>query len=454
MKKVFNIEKSFYKKVFIIALPIIIQNLITSSLNIVDTMMIGKLGENEIAAVGIANQYFFLLNILIMGLFSGIGIFTSQYWGKKDIKNIKRLMGFGIICGVIVGAIFTIWAQVSPTSIMAIFNTDPIVIKLGAEYLSILSISYILTAISFNYAFGSRCVERTTVPMIASAIALGINTVLNYALIFGNFGAPELGVKGAAIATLIARILECVIIVGHVYLTKSPLAGSFKELFDFDFSFVKRVLFTIFPVLLNEACWGLGSVMYNVIYGRIGTQAIASVQIATTINNLFMVIVFGISSATLVIVGKEVGANQLDRAKKYGNNLLKIGFIISVVLSIALCIFASGIVSIYDVSEEVRLSAKAILYVTAVVMVIRVYNIIVIVGVLRGGGDTKTSLYIEALTMWLIGVPFAFIGAFIFKLPVHWVYALCTMEEIIKGIACYKRLKGGEWVKSLVSDNK
>ncbi|MGL4773069.1 MAG: MATE family efflux transporter [Clostridium sp.] len=446
-----NIEKSFYKKVFIIALPIIIQNLITSSLNIIDTMMIGKLGESEIAAVGIANQYFFLLNILMMGLFSGIGVFTSQYWGKKDIKNIRRLMGLGIICGVIMGTIFTIWAQVSPESIMEIFNTDPKVIQLGAEYLSILSLSYILTAISFNYAFGSRCIERTSVPMIASAIALGTNTILNWILIFGNLGAPALGVKGAAIATLIARILECLIIVSYVYYSKSPLAGTVKELFDFDFMYIKKILFTVFPVLLNEACWGLGAVMYNVIYGRIGTQAIASVQIATTINNLFMVVVFGISSATLVIVGKEVGAEEIERAKKYGNNLLKIGFIIAAILSVALCFSASGVVSIYDVSEEVKMSAKAILYVTAFIMIIRVYNIIVIVGVLRGGGDTKTSLYIEAITMWFIGVPFAFVGAFIFNLPVHYVYALSTVEEIVKGIACYKRLKGGKWVKSLVS---
>lgn len=451
MNKIFNIEKSFYKKVFIIALPIIIQNLITSSLNIVDTMMIGKLGEKEIAAVGIANQYFFLLSILLMGLFSGIGIFISQYWGKKDIKSIRKLMGLGIICGIIGGSIFTIWAQISPESIIGIFNTDTQVIRLGADYLKILSISYILTAISFNYAFGSRCIERTTVPMIASSIALVVNTFLNWILIFGNCGAPVLGVKGAAIATLIARVIECVIIVGNVYVSKSPLAERLKELFDLNFDFIKRVFLTVLPVLLNEACWGLGAVMYNVIYGRIGTQAIASVQIATTINNLFMVIIFGISSATLVIVGKEVGAGEYKCAQKYASNLIKLGFMVSIILAIGLSLSATVVVSIYDVSAEVKMAAKAILYVTSLVMIMRVYNIIVVVGVLRGGGDTKASLYIEALTMWLIGVPFAFLGAFVLKLPVYFVYALCTAEEVVKAIACFTRLKSNKWIKNLVN---
>ncbi|MEG2108787.1 MAG: MATE family efflux transporter, partial [Clostridium sp.] len=217
MTKIFKMDKAFYKKALVIALPIVIQNFITSSLNIVDTMMIGKLGENEIAAVGIANQYFFLLNILIMGLFSGIGIFISQYFGKKDDKNIKKLVGIGLIAAIVVGGIFTLIAQVAPEGIISIFNKDGQVIKLGAEYLVIVSISYIFTAITFNYGIASRCIEKTAVPMVASSIALLTNTVLNYCLIFGNFGMPKLGVEGAAIATLIARVIEFIIMVGYVY---------------------------------------------------------------------------------------------------------------------------------------------------------------------------------------------------------------------------------------------
>lgn len=447
-----KMEKAFLKKVFFIALPIIVQNFITSSLNIVDTMMIGKLGENEIAAVGIANQYFFLLNIIIMGLFSGIGIFISQYWGKKDTDSIKKLVGIGIVLALIIGILFTLFAQIMPESIIGLFNKDMNVIRLGTDYLVVVSISYTFTAMSFNYGIASRCIEKTTVPMIASSIALLANTFLNWVLIFGNLGAPELGVKGAAYATLVARILEFLIMIGYVYIIKSPLAGNLKELMSFDISFIKRLIHTVIPVVLNEACWGLGSVMYNIIYGRIGTGAIASVQIATTINNLFMVIIFGIGNAALVMVGNQVGKDENEKARLYGNNLILLGCLVGVSVAIGLAISANAVVSIYDVSDLVKTWAKDILYVSSLVMVIRVYNIISIVGVLRGGGDAKVSFLIEGITMWCIGVPLAFVGAFILELPVYLVYGLCTVEEIIKGIACFIRIRSGKWIKNLVED--
>ncbi|MFC4779673.1 MATE family efflux transporter [Eubacterium multiforme] len=451
MEKLFNMDKSFIKKVVILALPIVIQNFISSSLNIIDTMMIGKLGESEIAAVGIANQYFFMLNILMMGLFSGIGIFISQYFGKRDSKNIKKLVGIGVIAAIILGSIFTLFAQVTPEGIIGIFNKDSNVIKLGGEYLVIVSISYIFTAITFNYGIASRCIEKPSVPMIASAIALLTNTILNYGFIFGNFGLPELGVKGAAIATLIARILEFIIMVGYVYYSKNELAGTLKELLSFNLKFIKRISVTVLPVVLNEGCWGLGAVMYNVIYGRIGTKAIASVQIATTINNLFMVIIFGLGSATLVMVGNQVGRGDEKKANEYGRNLIKLSCLIGVLIAIVLALSANKVISIYDVSEQVKLWAKSIIYVTCIIMVMRVYNIIVVVGVLRGGGDVKVSFLIEAITMWCIGVPLALIGAFVLKLPVYLVYALCTFEEIAKSIACFKRIKSRKWIKNLVS---
>ena len=255
-----------------------------------------------------------------------------------------------------------------------------------------------------------------------------------------------MGVKGAAIATLIARVLETTILIAYIYISKSVLAGNMKELFSFSRDFVKMIFITMIPVLLNEGCWGLGSVMYNVIYGRIGTQAIASVQIATTVYNLFMVVIFGIGSASLVIVGNEIGRGDKDKGYKYGKKCVMLGCIVS----LGLILLSNQIVTLYDVSEQVRIWARNILYVIAFIMVIRVYNIIIIVGVLRGGGDAKVSLAIEASTMWLIGVPVAFIGAFILKLPVYQVYALCTLEEIVKGVFCLRRFKSKKWINNLV----
>ncbi|MBS5927408.1 MAG: MATE family efflux transporter [Clostridium sp.] len=450
MKVILERDKTFYKKIFVIALPIIIQNFITSSLNIVDTIMIGKLGEVEIASVGIGNQYFFLFNILIMGMFSGMAVYTSQYWGRKDIASIKKVVGLGSLLAVIIGLIFTVVALISPSFIVSIFNKSTDVIRLGSEYLAVVCLSYVFTALTFNFATALRCIEKTSIPMLVSAVALITNTFLNWVFIFGNLGSPAMGVKGAAIATLIARVLETTILIAYIYISKSVLAGKIKELFSFSRDFVKMIFITMIPVLLNEGCWGLGSVMYNVIYGRIGTQAIASVQIATTVYNLFMVIIFGIGSASLVIVGNEIGRGDKDKGYKYGKKCVALGCIVGVILSLGLILLSNQIVTLYDVSEQVRIWARNILYVIAFIMVIRVYNIIIIVGVLRGGGDAKVSLAIEASTMWFIGVPVAFIGAFILKLPVYQVYALCTLEEIVKGVFCLRRFKSKKWINNLV----
>ena len=444
-------NKEFFKKAFIIALPIIIQNFIGSSLNIVDTIMIGKLGELEIAAVGIGNQYFFLYNILVLGTFSAIAIFISQYWGKRDIKNIRKLLGLGIIFAVILASVFTVIALIFPNQIIGIFNKDEEVIRLGAEYLVIVCISYIFTALTSNYATALRSIEKTSIPMFISGIALLINTFLNWVLIFGKLGMPAMGVRGAAIATLIARIVETVLLISYVYLSRSVLAAKAKQLFDIDLQFVKMVVLTMIPVILNEGCWGIGTVMYNVVYGRIGTQAMAAVQIASTVNNLFMVVIFGIASATLVMVGKEVGANNNEKAYTYGKLSIILGCSMGIILSILLIAFSKNIVGIFDVSSDVRIWARDILLVSALAMIIRVYNVIVIVGVLRGGGDAKTSLMIEASTMWFIGVPLAFIGAFVLELPVYLVYALCVTEEVVKSVFCFRRFKSKKWINNLVS---
>ena len=443
-------NKSFYKKVVWVALPIIIQNFIGSLVNVIDTVMVGTLGEKEIAAVGIGNQYFFLFNILLLGTFSGISIFTAQYWGKKDVKSIKKLLGLGIICALILGSLFTLTGLIFPEKIVGIFNHDSEVIKLGGEYLVIVCSSYIFTALSFNYAMALRCIERTTLPMIATVIALIINIFLNWVFIFGNFGFKPMGVEGSALATLIARVIEFLILAIYIYWSKNPLAGRLKQLFSFNKEFIKMVIITIIPVVLNEGCWGLGSVMYNIIFGRVGTKEIAAVQIATTINNLFMVIILGIASAALVIVGKEIGKGNNENGYNYGKQIIKLGCIIGVFLALGLVILSNNLLSVFDVSEQVRVWAKYILYVIAIVMVIRVFNIIVVVGVLRGGGDAKASLIIEASTMWLIGVPLTFIGAFVFNLPIYMIYALSTIEELVKMGICFKRFVSKKWINNLV----
>jgi putative MATE family efflux protein len=286
--------------------------------------------------------------------------------------------------------------------------------------------------------------------MIVSSIALACNTFLNYVLIFGKFGIPFMGVKGAAIATLISRIIEMILLIGLIYCKKGVLYAKFKQIFDFNKLFINKIYKTVIPVVLNEACWGAGFVVYSIVYGRIGTQAMAAVQICNTIHNLFMVVIFSMASATVVMIGNKVGSGKEEEAKVYAKKILIVGCLVGFFISILLYNMSSYTLSFFNISDTVTYYCLMMIYTICTILVIRVFNILLVVGVLRGGGDSKYSLYIEAFTMWMIGVPIAFLGAFVFKLPVHYVYALVTIEEIAKFMIGYKRLKSDRWIKNIV----
>lgn len=448
-KDLFN-DSVFYRNLFKIAIPITIQNFIGSALNMIDTVMVGKLGEAQIASVGIANQVFFLFSLIIFGLYSGCGVFISQFWGIKDIKNIRRMLGIALYSGVFVSLIFTLFGLFIPDKIIGIFNNDKHVISIGASFLRILCLSYIFTAVTFCYSFSSRCIGNALVPMIISAIALLTNTVLNYILIFGKYGFEAMGVEGAALATLIARIVESIMMIIYIYKTKNVLSASFKEMTDLTKDFIKKSFKTITPVLLNEFCWGFGMVVYTIAYGNIGTKAMASIQICTTIQNLFMVVIFGMGNACTVMIGNKIGAGDEETGKLYAKRFSILSCIVGLLMSVGLYLSAPKILEFFNVSSSVLNSSLMILYITSAIMVIRVFNIILIVGILRGGGDVKYSLMAEASTMWLIGVPLAFLGSFLFKLPIHLVFALVTIEEIAKCIIGVIRLLSNKWIKNVI----
>ncbi|CAM2737497.1 MATE family efflux transporter [Hathewaya histolytica] len=445
-------DKRLYKSLLTVALPIIIQNFIASSLNMIDTLMIGKVGEKEIAAIGIANQYFFLFNLFLIGIYAGCGVFISQFWGKEDKENIKKVVGFGNLLGIVVSFIFTLAALVFTYAIISLFNKEAFVIDQGMKYLKLVCLSYLFTAITFNYGTALRAVNKAVPPMIVSMLAILCNTFFNYMFIFGKFGAPKMGVEGAALATLIARIFECATLVAYVYVKNDVVNAKIKYIFSFTKDFALKILKTVTMVVLNEACWGVGTIIYSVVYGRIGTEALAATQICTTVQNMFMVIIFGIASASTVLVGNKVGAGLEEEAIEDSKKIAVISCIIGIFIAILLSGSAGFILSLFNVSETVRNTSKTILYIISVIMIIRVFNITCVVGVLRGGGDTNYSLKLEVFTMWGLGVPSAFIGAFFLKLPVEYVVALVTLEEVVKAIFCLKRLKSDNWIKNIVEE--
>jgi putative MATE family efflux protein len=446
-------DQEFYRKLLLVAVPIIVQNFISSSLNMVDTVMIGKLGDQSIAAVGLGNKVFFLFIVILFGVYSGASIFTAQYWGKEDVKNVRRVLGVSLILGVSIAFIFTLAIMIFPQGILKIFSKDLKVIELGAEYISVVGLSYIFTAISFAYGFSARTIGQGKIPMVVSAISLGINTIFNYILIFGNFGTMALGVKGAAYATLIARIVELILIMFIVYNSNIAIAAKFSELIDFSRDFVVKIFKTALPVILNEFFWSLGMTTYAVFYARMSTEAIASVQIGDTITGLFFILSIGLGNACAVMLGNEIGANNQEVAIDYSKKFFRVGIIFSSILAFILFIASPLIVSFFNVSEGVSNNTILILKIVSLFLVVKTCNMIIIVGILRSGGDTKYAMVIEMGSVWLIGVPLVWLGTTYWNLPIYTIVFLANLEEVVKLAIGIPRVISKRWVKNLVNYN-
>ena len=442
-------DPAFFRTLFFLALPIVIQNLLVSSLNMIDTLMIGQVGENEVAAVGVANQYFFLLQMAMNGIASGCSVFIAQFWGSGNRSGIHKVLGIGLISMTAAGLLFTALGLLIPTQIILLFSRDEAVQSLGRDYLTIVCLSYLPTAISFLLANALRSIGNALIPMLISLGAVLTNTVFNYLLIFGKAGFPALGVKGAAIATLLARVVECVLLLAFSLHRRCPLRGKARDYLRFNAAFFRKTYATILPVLLNEGCWGLASVLYTVVYGFIGTYAIAAANIANTVQNLFMVLCMGIASAALVMVGNQIGMGEPNTARRYSRKFTVLSVAIGILLGAALFACAPFVLTFFEISDEAAGAAITILRIFGVILTARMINTLAIIGIFRGGGDASYALRLEAGTMWLIGVPLAVIGACVLRLPVEQVVLLVSVEEITKCGLVLWRLKSGKWLHSM-----
>jgi putative MATE family efflux protein len=444
-------DKRFYRSLLRLAIPIIVQNLILSSLNLVDNIIIGGLGETAIASVGLANQYFFLLNLLLFGIASGSSIFTAQYWGNKDIANIKRVLGLCIISGGSAAFLFTLGGLFIPEQILSIFSKDKEVIILGSQFLRIICLSYVITSVTFAYSFTLRSTGQVKIPMAVSVTALAVNTVLNYLLVYGYFGFPKMGVRGSALSTLIARVVEMILILIAVYKTNNVIAASIKELTDLTRSFIKNFFKVTAPVIFNESIWALGVTMYAIVYARMGTEVIASTNISSTIERITWVIFMGLGSACAVMIGNKIGEGNEKDAFIYAKRFIILGPSLAIIAGVLVYFNSHFILSAYKISPVVYNYASKNLLVFSIFLWVKVFNFTSIVGILRSGGDTKFCLIIDTLGVWAIGVPLTFLGGLVWGLPVYWVYVLVFMEEIFKLILGLPRILSKKWINNLAT---
>lgn len=442
-------DKAFLNPFIKIVLPITLQYLFISSLGIVDTIMIGQLGAEAIAAVSLANQVFFLLNFTLFGVHTGAAIFTAQYWGNGDIPGIRRVLGVCLAIGFAACVLFSMLALGFPGAALGFYTRDPNVIALGSQYLRMVGLSYAATTITACYTSVLRSVGRIRAPVGIGILTLCLNTALNYLLIFGALGFPRLGVLGAALATSAARILECVGVLIYTYASRSPAAASPKELTRIDRRFWGVYLGVAAPVVLNEVLWALGSSLYNAVYAHIGTQQQAAVSVATTVLNLASVLFNGISTACGIMVGNAIGAGQPDKAYLVAKRSLILGGALALVVGSGLFLARFQAVDLFQLDEATRAYAYPVLGVLSFAVIFRAFNPTIIVGTLRAGGDVRFSALLDVGAVWLVGVPLAYLGGLVLHLPIHWVVACALGEGLAKVVIGLRRVASRKWMHDL-----
>ena len=448
--------KELYKKVCTIGIPVSIENMIYSLMNFIDVFMVGKenvalgLGTAAVAGLGFANQVFMIFIVSLFGLNSGGGILAAQYYGKKDYKNLKKCLGITITVGLLFSFLFFLMGLFIPEKIIGIFTSDPKVLKLGANYFRIIALIYPLIGLGYSFNMQLRAIGKNQYSLYSTIIGLCINLVGNYLFINGNLGFPAMGVVGAAIATVIARIVSVFYLIYIIYKNKLPMAGNFQELFKLSWSFIAKALKISLPVFGHEIMWVTGVSMYVIIYGRIGTEATAAIQVVKSISNLVFTLVFGLSSGTAAIIGQEIGAGNEENAYKYGVELLKISLVIGTAVALFVYAICPVVLILMKVDSAIYPLARKIVFSEGILIIIKTTGTLFIVGVLRAGGDTLWTMFADLIPLWTFAIPLTYIAGLKLGLPVALVYLCSGSDELLKMPFCIQRLKSRKWINNLV----
>ena len=448
--------KELYKKVFTIGIPVSIENMIYSLMNFIDVFMVGKenvalgLGTAAVAGLGFANQVFMIFIVSLFGLNSGGGILAAQYYGKKDYKNLKKCLGITITVGLLFSFLFFLMGLFIPEKIIGIFTSDPKVLKLGANYFRIIALIYPLIGLGYSFNMQLRAIGKNQYSLYSTIIGLCINLVGNYLFINGNLGFPAMGVVGAAIATVIARIVSVFYLIYIIYKNKLPMAGNFQELFKLSWSFIAKALKISLPVFGHEIMWVTGVSMYVIIYGRIGTEATAAIQVVKSISNLVFTLVFGLSSGTAAIIGQEIGAGNEENAYKYAVELLKISLVIGTAVALFVYAICPVVLILMKVDSAIYPLARQIVFSEGIPIIIKTTGTLFIVGVLRAGGDTLWTMFADLIPLWTFAIPLTYIAGLKFGLPIALVYLCSGSDELLKMPFCIQRLKSRKWINNLV----
>ena len=442
-------DKRFYSNVFRLVMPMALQNLINVGVTSTDVIMLGRVGETALSGVSLANQVYFILSLLFFGLTSGACVLTAQYWGKKDTRTIEKVMGMSFRISLLGGLVFGIAAFLAPQHLMRIFTGEPEIIAEGVRYLKIVSFSYVLSAFTNVYLNIIRSIEKVVIATVVYGTSLCANIVLNAIFIFGLFGCPAMGAAGAALGTLCSRVIEVLIVVYYAVRRNQIVRIRIKDLFVKDRDLSRDFLTYAFPVLLNELAWGAGMAAISAIVGHLGSASVAAHSVTQVCRQLSMVIAFGVSNATSIMIGKAIGEKKEALAREYGRRFLRLSILFGIGGGILLLAITPVVCAV------MKLSVLAKSYLTVMMVIMSYYaaaqsvNSTLIVGVFRAGGDTRFGLILDVGVMWLCSIAAAAVGAFVIGIPMPWVYILLCSDEVIKVPFSIWRYRSYKWLKNI-----
>ena len=444
--------KGFYRSVFALVFPMAIQNLINVGVTATDVFMLGRVGEKVLSGSSLAGQIQFIMMLVFFGITAGATVLTAQYWGKRDTATIEKILGMGLSGGIVIAAAFTVLALLIPERLVGIFTSDAEVIFEGAKYLRIVGLSYVFMAVTQVYLNIMRSIERVVVATVVYFVSLLVNIVINAVLIFGLFGAPRLEIAGAAIGTLCARITETAMVHLYARYKNKIVKIRVRNMVRIDRLLLSDYIRYAMPVIINELMWGLGTSANTAIIGHLGSEAVAANSVAQVARQLAQVVVFGISNATAIWLGKTLGERKPEHARAYARKFAVLSLILGILGGAFILLLGPVVSSVLTLSAVSRRYLGFMFFVMSYFVVGQAFNTTMVCGVFRSGGDTKFGLVMDVATMWGCSILLGAVAAFYFHASVPVVYVILMSDEIIKMPICWWRYRKYKWLRDVTRD--
>ena len=450
--KHFYTDWSFYKRMLAITIPIALQNVISLSVNMMDTVMLGQLGDVAIAAANLGGQLFTILDVLGFGMASGAAVLIAQYWGKRDLVRIRQIFALTLRIALGVSLLFALVGHFFPQQVLRIYTPDPLVIEAGSQYLRWLSFSFVLFSFSNCYIMCLRAVEQVRVSMMIYGSSFLINIFFNYCFIFGKLGAPTLGVRGAALGTVLARLFELCATLVYMCFVEKRVGFTPIWLFRLKSGLLRDYIRNSVPVVSNELLWGIGMSVMNLTIGHMGPSFTSAMSIVIVFNQLVSVFVFGMSAATAVIVGKTIGEGRIQDAQRAANSSVLVSLCLSFISMTVLLVGRPYILGMYNVSQLAHDTAFAMLTILALMQPFQAVGCVMVVGVLRGGGDVRSNLILDSGLQWCLAIPLGLLTGFVLHWSAPAVFFCMRSDNLAKSLLGLWRLRSGRWIRVVTKE--